>query len=248
MRRQSLAWCGTLCFFGLVALATGQDGGNKSLSDLQGVWKLVSLEREGDVREFAERAPHWVVKGDKVLYGGEELATITPDAATTPKCLDFVFRQPKSENEGIYAIDGDTWKICINWQADGVKERPQVFSTKDKNNLRTLVFQRVKVKEAEAANSGNGFVGIAIRKTDEGMLFIGQILPDSPAKKAGLAKDDQILQIAGGDPGDLRAAIKTIQQLRPGSDLVMRVQRDGKENDIKIKVGLMPFYFLLQTD
>jgi uncharacterized protein (TIGR03067 family) len=248
MRRQSLAWCGAIGFFGLVALATGQDGGNKSLTELQGTWKLVSLEREGEVKEFADRAPHWVVKGDKVLYGGEELATIAPDAATTPKCLDFVFRQPKSENEGIYAIDGDTWRICVNWQADGVKERPQEFSTKDKSNYRTLVFQKVKAKAADIATSGFGYVGIAIRKAKDDALEIADLIPDSPAKKFGLAKNDQILQIAGGDPGGLQAAIKTIQQLRPGSDLVMRVQRDGKEKDIKIKVGVMPFYFLLQMN
>jgi uncharacterized protein (TIGR03067 family) len=247
MRRHSLAWCRAACFLGFVALATGQDGGNKSLAELQGVWKLVSLERERDVREFTDRAPHWVIQGDKVLYGGEELASIAPDAATTPKCLDFAFRQPKSENEAIYAIDGDNLKICINWQADGVKERPQEFSTKDKSNYRTLVFKKVEAKAADVATSGYGYVGIAIRKTKDDALEIADIIPDSPAKKFGLAKDDQILQIAGGDPGDLQAAIKTIQQLRPGSNLVMRVQRDGKEKDIKIKVGVIPFHFLLQT-
>jgi len=246
MRRHSLAG-GAVCFLGLVALAIGQDDSNKSLAELRGVWKLMSLEREGEVREFSDRAPHWVVQGDKVLYGGEELATIAPDAATTPKCLDFVFHRPKSENEGIYAIDGDKLKICINWQADGVKERPPEFSTKDKSNYRTLVFQKVKAKAADVATSGFGYVGIAIRIKDDG-LEISDLIPDSPAKKFGLAKNDQILQIAGGDPGGLQAAIKTIQQLRPGSDLVMRVQRDGKEKDIKIKVGVMPFYFLLQMN
>src|SRR6266536_3317829 len=108
MPRQWFAAFAAAFVFALVAPATGHDGAKKLLPELQGVWKLVSLEREGDVREFPDRAPHWVVKGDKVVYGGAELATFTPDSTTTPKCLDFTFRTPKGEHEGIYTLDGDT--------------------------------------------------------------------------------------------------------------------------------------------
>src|SRR2546427_3931046 len=112
MRRQSLGLFVTAIVFTLASAAPGQNDNpaKKSLADLQGTWKLTSLEREGEVREFADRAPRWVVKGDKVLYGGEELATLAPDAATTPKSLDLAFRTPKGDKEAIYSLTDDTWR------------------------------------------------------------------------------------------------------------------------------------------
>src|SRR5436309_13912531 len=99
MRRQSLGLLSMAVVFALVSAAPGQNGKpvKKSLTDLQGTWKLTSLEREGEVREFSDKAPRWVVKGDKVLYGGEELAILAPDPATTPKSLDLAFRTPKAD-------------------------------------------------------------------------------------------------------------------------------------------------------
>src|SRR2546425_2857560 len=99
MRRRSLDLFSMAVMFGLVSAAAGQNDNpsKKSLADLQGTWKLTSLEREGEVREFADRAPRWVVKGDKVLYGGEEVATLVPRPAATPQSLDLAFRPPKPE-------------------------------------------------------------------------------------------------------------------------------------------------------
>lgn len=234
--------------FTICAAAIGQDGepANKALAELQGVWKLTSVEHDGGTREFAERAPHWVVKGSKIFYGADELATITADAATNPKCVDFVFRSPKAEREGIYAVKERSWKICVNWDAEGVKERPQNFSTQDKPQWRVLTFEKIDAKEKDLVRSGMGYLGIAIRKRDNGEVFVNDLLPESPAKKFGLAKDDQLLQIGGADVGDLQMTVKTIQQIEPGSELTVRVKRDGKEKDIRIKAGLVPFHFLMQ--
>jgi uncharacterized protein (TIGR03067 family) len=234
--------------FTICAAAIGQDGepANKALAELQGVWKLTSVEHDGGTREFAERAPHWVVKGRKIFYGADELATITADAATNPKCVDFVFRRPKAEREGIYEIKDGTWKLCINWDPAGVKERPQNCSIKDKPAFRGLVFEKVNIKEADAAKAGMGFIGVSLKKLDGGGLSVGMVLPDSPAKKAGLMAEDLVLQVGGNDVGELLATVKAIQQVEPGSELTLRIKRDDKEMDIKLKAGLVPFHFLMQ--
>jgi len=247
MKRQSIAISIALALLVVAANLQSQDDSktNKALAELQGVWKLTAVEHDGGTREFAERAPHWVVKGSKIYYGGEELAKMTADAATSPKCIDFVFRAPHGEREAIYALKDGAWKICVNWDAEGVKERPQDFSTKDKPQWRVLNFEKVNTKETDVVRSGMGYVGIQIRKGEDGGLFIAMALPDSPAKKAGLKSEDQLLQIGGNDVGDLQMTVKSIQQIQPGSELVLRIKRGSEEKDIKIQTGVVPFHFLL---
>ena len=47
------------------------------------------------------------------------MAKLTADAATTPRCLDLTFRGPDRVYEGIYAVEGDTLKICYDPDGDG---------------------------------------------------------------------------------------------------------------------------------
>lgn len=248
MHRHLIAFVATLTAFSLSTVAIPQETAteNKAVAELQGVWKLTAIEQEGETREFAERAPYWVIKGDKAFYGGVELAKLTPDASTTPRCLDLAFLAPKAEREGVYAIKDNILKICVHWEADGVKERPQEFTTKDKPALRLFVFRKVDDSAADVAKKGFGYVGIAIGREKDNTLVVGMTLSDSPAQKAGLLKGDQLLQVAGADVGTLVETVRAIREVAPGSELALRIKRDGKEKDVKIKAGLMPFHFLVQ--
>ncbi len=64
------------------------------------------------------------------------------------------------------------------------------------------------------------------------------------AQKAGLKKDDIIAKIGVTAPGTLREAFDQVRQLRPGTDLTVRVRRGKKEQDIRVRVGVVPFFFL----
>src|SRR5262245_55083656 len=77
----------------------------KDLAPLQGVWKLARFEMDGDSDNAPSPVTRWVIKGDKVLYGGEELATLTVDPATTTAIIDLAFLNPKKTLEGIYKIE-----------------------------------------------------------------------------------------------------------------------------------------------
>src|SRR4051812_26145224 len=68
---------------------------------LDGTWKIVSLEVEGQERPLEDDVRLLIAK-DKVLYGGELLAALTNYPELTPKGLDLAFREPKQEYEGIY--------------------------------------------------------------------------------------------------------------------------------------------------
>jgi uncharacterized protein (TIGR03067 family) len=218
-------------------------------AELQGTWKLVSVEIQGTSRDLTDGSPRWVIKGNKVRYGGDEIALLTANAAAEPKIIDVEFLTPKKVYEGIYTVEKDTLKICLNNQTEGVKERPNGFSTKDRENWRLLVFERDKAEKADPLAGMTGFLGVALRLDPEGkQLIVNDVFDGSPAKKAGLRKDDVILQIAGEKITELRPAIDAVRRTKPGSDLAFRIRRDGKERDLAVKMGVVPFTLLAGLD
>jgi uncharacterized protein (TIGR03067 family) len=217
----------------------------KDLAALEGTWKLVSLEVEGKAMELPEKPPVWVIKGNRVRYGAEDLATLTLDATVTPKTVDLAFLNPKRVFEGVYSIEGDTLKVCANRTTEGAKERPTGFATEGKPELRLLVFARDKDGKSAGAENLTGFVGIALRADEERKeLVLQDVLDGSPAKKAGLMKDDVLVKIGDLEATDLQAVVRQCRQAKPGSELTVRVKRDGKERDVVVKVGVFPFTLL----
>jgi uncharacterized protein (TIGR03067 family) len=212
---------------------------------LQGGWKFTTLEMDGKPVELGEFSYWWVIKGDKVFYGGKELAKLTADTTTTPKCLDLAFRNPDRVYEAVYSIEDDTLKICINRQTEGVKERPNSFSTEGKSEWRVLVFKRDKERKQDDLEGLGGFVGMQLRIPKESKaILIADVLEDSPAKKAGLMKDDVLLKIGDQEITTLRETVNLCRLAKPGSELTLRIKRGDKEKDVTVKVGVAPFFLL----
>jgi uncharacterized protein (TIGR03067 family) len=238
------------CVLGVLLLSLAADApedarSKKDLAALEGTWTLVSVEAEGKSRDFPENPPWVVIKGNKVQYAGEDLAVLTVDATVTPKSIDMAFSNPKTVYEGIYSLEGDTLKVCVNRVTEGVKERPTGFATEDKPDLRLFVLKREKAAKASPTDGLPGFVGIAIKFDEERKeVVIMDTIDDSPAKKAGLKKDDVVLKVGDQDATDLQGTVAAVRRAKPGSELTFRIKRDGKEQDIKVKVGVMPFNLL----
>jgi S1-C subfamily serine protease len=66
-------------------------------------------------------------------------------------------------------------------------------------------------------------------------------LDKTPAKAAGLLKDDVLLSVGGANVADLLGAINLVRKAKPGDELTLRVRRAGKEIDVKVKPTVVPF-------
>src|SRR5262245_19422430 len=66
---------------------------------LDGMWKLVSVEQDGEKIERDDDV-RWVIKDGQVFYAGEPLAKAAIYADFTPTGLDLLFHEPKSTYEG----------------------------------------------------------------------------------------------------------------------------------------------------
>ena len=76
-------------------------------------------------------------------------------------------------------------------------------------------------------------------KDNKGIL-ISDVLPDSPAAKAGLQSGDILLEFEGKKmdaPGDLQRAVGLTS---PGHDVKVKVWRDRAEKSVDIKIGEAP--------
>lgn len=227
-------------------IAAADTPAGKGPPELQGTWRLVSVESNGAVNEFKDRQPRLVIKGDRIQYGAEELAQFTADPNADPKSIDMKFGKSDAVIEGVYAADRDSFKICLNKQVEGVKERPREFGTKDKDGFRLLVFRRET--EADAGSDGlTGYIGVMLAIENKEVTITG-ILDDSPAKKAGIQKGDVFLATNNVAVSDLMSAVESVRGLKPGSELTLRVRRDGKERDVTVKAGVLPFRFLVGLD
>ncbi len=75
--------------------------------------------------------------------------------------------------------------------------------------------------------------------TNKGVLIV-DVVPDSPADKAGLQSGDVILEVAEKAIAKTDEVQKAVSQSEVGSELVLGLQRHGKSQDVRVKVGILP--------
>jgi uncharacterized protein (TIGR03067 family) len=233
-----------VCFVIVGAIGRPDDPTGKGSAELQGCWKLVSVETNGNADDpIGGGEPRWVIKGDTVYYGGVEIIRFTADTTTSPHIIDLKFRDPERIYEGIYVVEKDTLKVCLNSRADA-KDRPGVFSSQDQLDWRLFVFQKEKVAPANPVERLTAFAGIQLRvDPDTKAVVVDTPIKGSPAEKAGLKKGDVILKVGGTAVTGIDAAVKLVRQTKVGDKLDFRISREGKEEDIIITLGVFPFHW-----
>jgi serine protease Do len=76
-------------------------------------------------------------------------------------------------------------------------------------------------------------------KSDKGVL-VSDVVKDSPAEKAGLLRGDVILRFDGKDIKNAHILSQTAAVTPPNTVVKIDLLRDGKEENISLKVGVMP--------
>jgi uncharacterized protein (TIGR03067 family) len=134
-----------ICVF-LGSAVAQEEAAKKDLESLQGVWQFVSMEGGDPLPPEKLKELKLTIKGNKASHpaseGKTEEATIKLDPSKKPKAIDFTPQTGPDKGKtllGIYAIDGDTLKIC------GAKvggDRPTEF--KESKDVSLIVLKREK--------------------------------------------------------------------------------------------------------
>jgi uncharacterized protein (TIGR03067 family) len=136
-----------------------QKAGKKELQRLQGTWRFESLEEDGKkvaAGELKERtlfvgANFFLVRrGNKVLQAGG----LQVDPSRSPKTVNAMVKVGENKGEvmlGIYALDGDTLKLCLDVQGE---DRPKEFKSTPGSKRLLAVCKRVKPKDEQVEITG----------------------------------------------------------------------------------------------
>jgi serine protease Do len=112
----------------------------------------------------------------------------------------------------------------------------------------------IRTVEAEIQQTGHvtrGYVGVeaqgiagatakALHLEDNSGALLAGVQPDSPAAKAGLQPGDVIKSVNGQKITNPRDLAVDVANIKPGEDAHLNVLRDGKTQDVAVKVGQMP--------
>ncbi len=140
------------------------------------------------------------------------------------------------------------------------EDRPVVFEFRDKEQ----VGSGFVVSQAEAPSSGmaaaipmdivkkvsteirdkgkvqRGWIGLSIGQNDDERIEIIGVDAESPAELAKLKEGDIVLSLDGVEIATTAKLASEIRKRKPGEDVAVRIERDGKPMEVKVKLGEYP--------
>jgi S1-C subfamily serine protease len=81
-----------------------------------------------------------------------------------------------------------------------------------------------------------GWLGVSA-SDESGKVVVAAVEPKSPASMAKLQEGDVILKVGDRDLTSGQVLTREIRSRKPGTDVVLKVERDGKLLDVKVKLG-----------
>ncbi len=82
-----------------------------------------------------------------------------------------------------------------------------------------------------------GWLGVSIEENEEGKVGIITIEKESPAELAKLKEGDIVLKIEREEVASTKMLAKEIRKRKPGKTITLKIERNGKEIDVKVKLG-----------
>jgi uncharacterized protein (TIGR03067 family) len=135
----------TLLAIGLVLVVSQARADDKEDKEkLQGEWRLVSREQNGESETIETRAK-FKFEGDNIHsshppYDG----SFSVDSSKKPKTIDITIKDGRVDGKvwkGLYELDGDTLKICFG--SIEMPDRPAEFKSKG-DQVFVFTYKRVK--------------------------------------------------------------------------------------------------------
>ncbi len=71
-------------------------------------------------------------------------------------------------------------------------------------------------------------------------VLVADVTPDSPAEKAGIVRGDIIVDFNGKEVDEVTELTTMVAGMVPGSQVNVKLIRDGEEKDVNVKLGTLP--------
>jgi serine protease Do len=102
------------------------------------------------------------------------------------------------------------------------------------------IVESVSTEIKEKGKISRGWMGITISQNEKGQVVINAVEKDSPAELAKLKAGDIILKLDGQAVTSSAIFSSEIRNKKPGQDVNLEVERQGKTVAVKVKLGEYP--------
>jgi len=85
-----------------------------------------------------------------------------------------------------------------------------------------------------------GWLGVAIAEDREGRVVIAQVEENSPAQMAKVKEGDRIIKFNDKEIRSTDQLVNEIRKIQPGKEVNLVIERDGKTQEVKVKLGAVP--------
>ena len=99
------------------------------------------------------------------------------------------------------------------------------------------IVKSVYLEIKEKGRVQRGWLGISFYENEEGDIEVAEVEKESPAAMAKLEEGDLILQLEGNDLSSPEMLKKEIRKRKPGQTVTLKIQRDGEELDVEVRLG-----------
>jgi serine protease Do len=102
------------------------------------------------------------------------------------------------------------------------------------------VVKSVYLQIKEKGKVERGWLGVGIAQDEKGRIEVTEVDPESPAELAKVREGDILLQIDDRPVTSTEVLASEVRRRRPGQDVTLKIERDGKETNVKVKLGEVP--------
>jgi len=92
--------------------------------------------------------------------------------------------------------------------------------------------------DPEPDERGKGYIGVKLQEAES--VRVAQVMPNTPAERAGLQVDDVVLRVGDQTPTSMADMIRVIGYHRPGSLMKLEIRRGEQTLKLKLKVAVRP--------
>jgi uncharacterized protein (TIGR03067 family) len=139
-----------ILFLGPLAAAVGAgDDAAKAAKELQGEWRGVEAEAQGNkATQEAARKVRMVIKGDEITVNPEgevRKSKFKLDPSQSPRAIDLIPQDGPDKGKtvkGIYSLEKGRLRICTPNYGGDIGQRPKEFKTQAGDGLALIVLER----------------------------------------------------------------------------------------------------------
>ncbi len=89
----------------------------------------------------------------------------------------------------------------------------------------------------ESPEKDRGWIGLMVENGPDGAIRVADVFPGGPGAFGRIRQGDILLEVAGTKIQSEEQLAKTVEQLKPGQEVAVVVQRDKQKQALKVRVG-----------